>query len=205
MKLPIGARTNIDEEVARLKRGIGRKLVYAGLADVLILWGGIFLVNDVLISFFSRFAVLTWAVAVCGLYGTFAITRLRARAPVHAENARLLFWSFVVFCAVLILWQLLGIPTRFSDISLDQQNRSVLFQLTFNMMGLVILGIWVGWELMALGIGVSAVIVADYLFGAPPLFIGTAILVTGCTLLAAGCWMRVSARDIGVDPLAVTR
>ncbi|MDD2877473.1 MAG: hypothetical protein PHT60_10690 [Acidiphilium sp.] len=205
MALPIGARTNIDEEVARLKRGIARKLVYAGLADVLMLWGGIFLLNDAIISFMSQFGLLTWASGLGGLFGTWTITHVRARAPAHAENARRLFWSFAVFCADLMIWQALGIPTPFDHLSLAQENAGVLFQLTFNMMGLVILGIWVGWELIALSIFVSAIIIADDLLGPADLFIATSILATGLALLAAGAWMRLSARDIRVDPLAVTR
>ncbi|MCF3946626.1 hypothetical protein AiwAL_07500 [Acidiphilium sp. AL] len=205
MALPIGARTNIDEELTRLKRGVARKLVYAGLADVLLLWGAIFLFNDAVISFLSPFDFLTWASGLCGLFGTWAITQVRARAPAHAENARRLFWSFVVFCAELMIWQALGIPTPIAGLSLAQQNAGVVFQLTFNMMGLVILGIWVGWEMIALGCGVSAIITADYLLGPADLFIGTSILLTALALLAAGFWMRVSARDISADPFAISR
>ncbi|MBW4037024.1 MULTISPECIES: hypothetical protein [Acidiphilium] len=205
MTLPIGARTNIDEEVARLKRGIARKLVYAGLADVLLLWGMIFLVNDALVLLAPRASILTLAVGVAGLFGTWSISQVRARSPAHAENAQKLFWCFVAFFGWIVLWQGLGIPAPLNGLSLDQQNAAVLFQITFIMLGLLILGIWVGWELIAVGLAVPAIVILDHLLAAPGQFIGIAILTAGLGLLAAGLWMRLTARDIKVDPLAVTR
>jgi hypothetical protein len=205
MALPIGARTNIDEEVARLKRGIARKLVYAGLADVLLLWGTIFLVNDALVLLAPRASIFTLAIGIAGLFGTWGISQLRARSPAHADNARKLFWCFVAFFGWIVLWQSLGIPAPLSSLSIGEQNAGVLFQITFIMLGLLILGIWVGWELIALGLFVPAIVILDHLLAPASQFIGTAILTAGLGLLAAGLWMRLTARDIRVDPLAVTR
>lgn len=205
MTLPIGARTNIDEEVSRLKRGIARKLVYAGLADVLLLWGTIFLINDALIRLAPRASILTLAVGVAGLFGTWAISQVRARSPAHADNAQKLFWCFVAFFGWIVLWQSLGIPAPLTGLTPGQQNAGVLFQITFIMLGLLILGIWVGWELIALGLFIPAVVIADDLLAPAGQFVATAILTAGLGLLAAGLWMRLTARGIQVDPLAVTR
>lgn len=205
MPLPIGARTNIDEEVARLKRGIARRLVYAGLADVLLLWGGILLTNDILIVFAPRESFLTLVTGVGGLFATWTIIQLRARSPAHAGTAWKLFWCLVAFFGWSVLWEILGIPAPLGALTLAQQNAEVLFQITFTMLGLLILGIWVGWELIALGLVVPAVVIADDLLAPAPGFVGTAILIAGVALLVAGLWMRLTARDIRVDPLAVTR
>jgi hypothetical protein len=204
MALPIGARTNIDDEVARLKRGITRVLVYAGLSDALILWGCAFLVNDIIISFFRDYSVLTLATGLAGLIGTYAISQYRGRQAAHAENARRLFWCFVAFVLALVIWQLLGIPVPLTGVSTDQANIGVLFQLTFNGLGLILLGIWVGWFVFGLGLVVSLVVLIDY-FAAPHGFIGTSILLTSLALLAAGIWMRLSARAISTDPFSVAR
>ncbi|MGC9270111.1 hypothetical protein [Acidiphilium sp.] len=205
MVLPIGARTNIDEEVSRLKRGIARTLVYAGLADVLLLWGGILLINDAVIVLAPRLAIMTLAFGVAGLFGTWAISRFRARSPAHADHARKLFWCFAAFFGWIVLWQIMGIPAPLSRLTLAQQNADVLFQITFILLGILLLGIWVGWELIALGLLVPAIVIGDALLAPARLFTGTAILIAGLGLLAAGLWMRVSARDIRADPLAVTR
>lgn len=205
MPLPIGARTNIDEEVARLKRGIARRLVYAGLADILLLWGGIMLLNDALIVFAPRLGIVTLAVGIAGLFGTWGISRMRARSPAHADAAQKLFWCFAAFFGWIVLWQALGIPVRPGGLTRGAQNLGVLFQITFIMLGLLILGIWVGWELIVLGLGVPVIVIADYLLAPSGPFIGTAILTSGLALLSAGLWMRLTARDIRVDPLAVTR
>ncbi len=205
MPLPIGARTNIDEEVARLKRGIARRLVYAGLADILLLWGGILLLNDALIVLAPRESLLTLVVGVAGLIGTWGISRMRARSPAHAHNAQKLFWCFTAFFGWIVLWQVLGIPVQPGGMNIEQQNLAVLFQITFIMLGLLLLGVWVGWELIVLGLAVPAIVIADYLIAPAGPFIGTAIMTAGLALLSAGMWMRFTARDIKVDPLAVTR
>lgn len=205
MALPIGARTNIDSEVSRLKRGITRRLVYAGLADVLLLWGGILLVNDAVITLVPADAIITLAFGLAGLFGTWVISQSRARSPTHAQTAQKLFWCFVAFYGWIVLWQILGIPAPLGNVTLAQQNTGVLFQITFIALGILILGIWVGWELIALGLLVPAIVIADNIFAPAAEFIGIAILATALALLAAGLWMRLAARDIKVDPLAVTR
>ena len=204
MALPIGARTNIDEEVARLKRGITRVLVYAGLSDVLILWGCAILINDIIISFFRDYSVLTGVTGLIGLGGTYLISQYRGRQAAHAANARRLFWCFAAFFLALIIWQVLGIPVPLNGISAGQANAEVLFQLTFNMLGLILLGIWSGWFVLSLGLIVSIAVLIDYL-AAPQNFISTAMLLTSLALLAAGIWMRLAARSINADPFSVTR
>jgi hypothetical protein len=172
---------------------------------VLLLWGLILLINDSLILLAPRIGILTLAIGVAGLFGTWAISQVRARSPAHAENAQKLFWCFIAFFGWSVLWQSLGIPAPLSGLSLDQQNAGVLFQITFIMLGLLVLGIWVGWELIALGLFIPSVVITDYLLAPAGQFVATAILTAGLGLLAAGLWMRLTARDIQVDPLAVTR
>jgi uncharacterized membrane protein SirB2 len=201
--LPIGARTNIDAELARLKRDVARAMVYAGLADALILWGGILLLNDAILAFARPAAALTWLTALLGIACTYLISQYRARSAAHAENARRLFWCFVALLAFLVIWQAVGIPAPLLVAKAPgfgaQDNAAVLFQLTFVMFGLVLLGIWVGWFLIGLGAGVSAAVLIDYL-AAPRWFVGSSILIAGTALLAAGIRMRLSARDTGAIP-----
>jgi hypothetical protein len=204
MALPIGARTNINEEVARLKRGVIRVLVYAGLSDALILWGFAFLINDGIVSFFQNYVALTYLTCGIGLIGTYLISQYRGRQAAHAEAARRLFWCFVVFVLALVIWQRLGIPVPINGISDAQANQGVLFQITFIMLGLILLGIWIGWFVFSLGLIVSAAVLIDYL-AAAWIFISTALLLTSLALLAAGAWMRLSARAINADPFNVTR
>ncbi len=202
MALPIGARTNIDEEVARLKRGITRVLVYAGLSDVLILWGVALLINDAIISIIPRDGPLTLATGICGLIGTYLISQYRGRQAAHADNARRLFWCFATFFMAQFIWWSIGIPVPLNNHSLAQLNAGVLFQLTFNMLGLILLGIWIGWFVFGLGLAVSVAVLIDYLT-APESFIGVSMLLTGLALLAAGIWMRLSARAISADPFSL--
>ena len=76
MVLPIGAKTNIDAELVKLKRDVVRILVYAGLADALIHGGGIFLVNGAIVTFFRPFAMMTWFIAPLGIACTYLIARV---------------------------------------------------------------------------------------------------------------------------------
>ena len=196
MALPAGAQVNIDGAVTRLKRGVARVLVYAGLSDALILWGGIFLVNDAIICLLPGIATATYGTGAAGLAGTFLIAQIRGRQAAHAANAQRLFWCFGTLVAALFLWQMLGIPVPLRNLTLAQANAGVLFQLTFIMLGLILLGIWTGRFVLGLGLGLLLAVLADYL-AAPGSFIGSAMLLTGLALLAAGLWMRQAARRIG--------
>jgi len=178
---PKEAATSLDD-VAAIERRTREALYYASTSEVLLLWGVLTVVGNLLSWLEPQWSGLIWLpIDIGGTIATFAIVRRRVpRAGKRRAGMQWLasYGAFVGFgiIVVILLWPLTA-------------RQQAAFWPTLVMFAYVLIGIWVGRFFLFTGIAATIAILLGYYFAGDwfPLWLA---LVFGGGLIAGGLWLR---------------
>lgn len=169
-------------DIERVERRTREALWYGGSSAFLIMWGVITLVGHAVQHFDPPHAKLTWLIAtLLGIAGGFAIRWRRRIARPSYRGPWQLLYAQIVLIGYGLLWTLLF--SNFTSRQLDA------FWPTLWMFGFVVAGLWVGRFYMVVGVAVTALIAAGYLWIDPGFDLWVAFWTSGA-LIAGGLWLR---------------
>ena len=167
---------DVDSVVAKVKQS----RLYRSAALIIMLWGAVNLVRDALIVLAPAWVGARWFVIdAIGVIGTLALLRWvvesGARFPLKTLAAYCLFYAFGWIWANLIG----GFGPR----------EQMAFWPTLFLFGYALAGLWFGAAFSAIGVGLTALILAGYVWSgaAFPLWAAT---VSGGGFILCGLWMR---------------
>ena len=167
---------DVDRVVAKVKQS----RLYRTAALIMILWGVVNLARDVLIGLAPAWFGPHWfLIDAIGIIGTLALLRWvvepGARFPLRTLAA------FCLFYALGWIWAnfLDGFGTR----------EQMVFWPTLFLLGYALAALWFGAAFSAIGLGLTALILAGYLWSGPafPLWLAA---VSGGGYILCGLWMR---------------
>jgi hypothetical protein len=166
----------VDSIVAKVRQS----RLYRLTGALLVLWGSIVIAADLIGFVWPRWSVWTWAAAnALGAAASFAM--LRARPDVPRRMPWRFLAAFALFVAFGLLWSV-GFG-RFGPRELDA------FWPTLILFGYALAGLWLGAVFAALGLGLSALIVAGYFWSGEWFGLWLAV-VNGGGFILCGLWMR---------------
>ena len=167
----------VDAIVAKVKRS----RIYRRTGDITILWGVIILLGHFAQAIAPHWALWAWQLDDgLGVAGTVILMLRERRSPGMQVPLRLL-GAFALFFAFGFVWsELIG---HFEPRELE------VFWPTLFLFGYALAGLWFGPAFSALGLGVSALILAGY-FWAGPWFDLWLAVVNGGGFILCGLWMR---------------
>jgi hypothetical protein len=167
---------DVDAIIAKVKRS----RIYCRTGDIMIVWGLIVIAGNLLCSLAPRWSAWIWIVVDgLGLVATFFM--LQRGAPRQGRFPLRFLAAFVLFCAFGSIWS--GLIGRFGPRELDA------FWPTLFLFGYALAGIWFGAALSALGLGLSALILAGYLWSGEWFTLWLAVF-NGGGLILCGALMR---------------
>ena len=167
---------DVDSVVAKVKQS----RIYRSAALIIMLWGAINLARDGLIALAPGWFGPRWfLVDAIGIAGTIAVLSRSAvagsRLPLRTLAAFLLFYAFGWVWANLI-----------GDFGPRQQ---MAFWPTLFLFGYAVAGLWFGPAFTAIGLGLTALIVAAYFWSGAAFSLSMAV-ITGGGFILCGLWMR---------------
>lgn len=169
-------------DIAEIGARVRQSLFYRRASAMLILWGALTFAGYVFSFFSPSQARYVWVgIMILGLCGSVVIGFVTAkRQGVNSFNARLLA-AFVVFIAFGFVW----------SVALGQFNGRQLgaFWTSYFMLPYILLGLWLGWAFVAIGLAVIALTFVGY-FHAGDWFLLWMAFVNGIGLILGGLWMR---------------
>jgi len=166
----------VDAVVARVKQS----RVYRLTGALLILWGGVVMVADLVGFAWPHASIAAWIVAnAFGALATFVMLRADRGIP-GALPTRFLA-AFAVFVAFGLMWSV-GFG-RFGPRELNA------FWPTLFLFGYALAGLWFGAAFAALGLTLSALVVAGYWWSGEWFNLWLAA-VNGGGFILCGLWMR---------------
>jgi hypothetical protein len=167
---------DVDSVVARVKQS----RLYRTAALIMILWGVVNLVRDVLIALApSWFGPRWFLVDAIGIIGTLALLRWvvepGARLPLRTLAAFCIFYAFGWIWANFLG----GFGTR----------EQMAFWPTLFLFGYALAGLWFGAAFSAIGLALTVLVLAGYVWlgAAFPLWLAA---VSGGGYILCGLWMR---------------
>ncbi len=167
---------DVESVVARVKQS----RLYRNAGLIIMLWGVVDLVRDLLIALEPAWFGPRWfLIDLVGVAGTIAILRFAA-APAGRFPLRILA-GFALFYAFGWTW---------SDVIGHFGPRDQMaFWPTLFLFGYALAGFWFGAAFSAIGLGLTALIVAGYLWSGDAFALWQAA-VTGVGFIVCGLWMR---------------
>jgi len=173
------ALSDIDSIVRRVRQS----RIYDISSLMLILWGALTFAGYLVTYLLPRHAYYAWiAVYVAGTIGTIVISPLnRARSGIRGFDVRM-FAAFLLFIAFGMFCVWLG---HFTPRQLGT------FWPVYFMLFYTIVGLWVGWAFVAIGLSIIALTLIGYFFVGSAFDLWMAF-VNGGGLIIGGLWMRRS-------------
>jgi len=166
----------VEAVVAKVKQS----RVYRLAGALLVVWGAIVVAADLVGFVAPRWSILAWVVAnTLGALASFVM--LRRAVDVRARMPWRFLAAFALFVAFGLLWSV-GFG-RFGPRELDA------FWPTLFLFGYALAGLWFGAAFAALGLGLSALVLAGYLWSGEWLNLWLAA-VNGGGFILCGLWMR---------------
>jgi hypothetical protein len=167
---------DVDSVVAQVKQS----RIYRNSALIIMLWGAVNLLRDALIAIWPAWFGPRWfLIDAIGIAGTIAILGYGggagARLPMRTLAAFLLYYAFGWVWADLI-----------GDFGPRQQ---MAFWPTLFLFGYAVAGLWFGPAFTAIGVGLTALIVAAYFWSGAAFPLCMAV-ITGGGFILCGLWMR---------------
>ena len=167
---------DVEAVVARVKQS----RVYRNAALIVILWGVVDLVRDLLIALKPQWFGPRWfLIDLAGVAATIAILRF-AVAPAGRFPLRILA-AFALFYAFGWIWS--HVIGHFGP------REQMAFWPTLFLFGYALAGLWFGAAFSAIGLGLAALLVAGYLWAGDAFTLWQAA-VTGVGFIVCGLWMR---------------
>jgi hypothetical protein len=174
------ALTEIDAIVRRVRQS----RIYDIASLMLIMWGALVFAGNVASHLWPRQAGYLWiAVDAVGVAATLAFAALkRRRVKARGVDPRMIA-AFALFFAFGLLWSI--VLGHFAARQLG------VFWSTYAAMIYSIVGLWVGWAFVAIGLGISLLTLLGYFFAGDWFDLWMAV-VNGGGLVLGGLWMRRS-------------
>lgn len=171
-------------DISEIARRVRQSTIYNLSSLMLVMWGALTFAGYVASYLSPRHAGYGWiAVYVVGIAGTVFLSAFnRARSGIRTFDIRM-FAAFLLFITV-------GI---FSSVWLGHftpRQMGTFWPLYF-MMVYTIVGLWVGWAFVAIGLSIITLTLIGYFFVGPWFDLWMA-LVNGGGLILGGLWMRRS-------------
>jgi hypothetical protein len=167
---------DVDSVVGKVKQS----RIYRSAALIIMLWGAVNLVRDALIAMAPAWIGPRWfLIDAIGVIGTLAILHWvvepGARLPLRTLAAFCLFYAFG--------WVWANFLGQFGP------REQMAFWPTLFLFGYALAGLWFGAAFSAIGLGLTALVLAGYVWAgtAFPLWLA---LVTGGGFILCGLWMR---------------
>jgi hypothetical protein len=179
-KQAIEALNEIDTIVRRVRQS----RIYNVASLMLIMWGALVISGNIASHLWPRQAGYVWiAVNAIGVAGSVVVGAfVSRRMSVRSLDLRMVA-AFALFFAFGILWSIgLG---HFTPRQLS------VFWPTYTMMLYTIVGLWVGWAFVAIGLGITALTLIGYFFAGNWFELWMAV-ANGGGLVLGGLWMRRS-------------
>jgi hypothetical protein len=168
---------DVDAIVARVKQS----LIYRRAGEITILWGAIIVLGHLFNMAAPRWSLWEWRVADSVGVAATLIVMLRGRSSAGKRFPLRLLGAFALFFVFGFVWSdLIG---RFGPRELDA------FWPTLFLFGYALAGLWFGAAFAALGLGLSALIVAGYFWSGEWFSLWLAV-VNGGGFVLCGLWMR---------------
>ncbi|MEH2613848.1 hypothetical protein [Bradyrhizobium sp. AZCC 1693] len=170
-------------DITEIGRRVRQSLFYQRASSMLMLWGAVTFIGYSLSFGVPSAARLIWIAAfIVGIGGSVAVGALtRKRDGINTFDARKLA-AFLVFTAFGCMWIVVGHFT----------GRQIgAFWTTYFMLPYILVGLWVGWALVAIGSTVMTLTLIGYFFSGGWFDLWMA-LVNGIGLVIGGFWMRRS-------------
>ncbi len=171
-------------DISEIARRVRQSTIYNLSSRVLIMWGALTFAGYIQSYVSPRHAGYGWiAVYVAGILGTIVISAFnRIRSGIGTFDIRM-FAAFLLFIAV----------GMFSSVWLGHftpRQMGTFWPLYF-MMVYTIVGLWVGFAFVAIGLGIIALTLIGYFFVGDAFDLWMAF-VNGGGLIVGGLWMRRS-------------
>lgn len=172
------------EQVGQARERVALIQRYRQAAPFLLLWGVIWVIADSLCDFFPEQGGLAWsALGPLGIALSFLVGwRMRSRGA-GSPAGRSARWA-VTTLSVFAYFAALGAIEPLMSPLQKGASISLFFALAY-----MLVGIWIGWRIFAVGVVMGAAIVFASLglSSHQSLWIG---LVSGGALIAGGLWLR---------------
>jgi len=181
---PKEAAASLDD-IASVERRTRETLFYAGSSSILILWGVLSVIGNLVTWLAPRWATTAWvAIDVAGAAASFAILWWQLPADRRRETA--LRWA-ATYIALFGFGA--AVMAEFWPVAPRQLDA---FWPTLVYFGYVLAGIWIGRFFLYVGVGAIALILIGF-FWLGPWFLPWMAVVLGGGLVAGGLWLRRSA------------
>ena len=169
-------------DITDIARRVRQSRFYQHASSMLMLWGALVFVGNLFAFGMPRLAGYGWvAVFIAGVAGSVLIGILsRKRAGVNTFDARATA-AIVVFIAFGAIWSV-----GFGQFTPRQLS---VFWPTYFMLPYIMVGLWLGGALVAIGTAIIALTLLGYFYAGPWFGLWMA-LVNGGGLLLGGFWMR---------------
>lgn len=175
------ALSDIDDIVRRVRQS--RTYEIASL--MIILWGVLVLAGNLANYSWTRQGPAIWiGVNLVGMAGSLAIAVSYARRQGGMRiGVRVLAAFLMIFAFGILASSVLG---RFGP------REMATFWPIYSMLFYCIAGLWFGYAFLALGVGISALVLVGYFFIGGEAFLLWMAVVNGGGLILSGLWMRWS-------------
>ena len=170
------------QDIATVERRTREAIFYGGSSTIFIIWGVLVACGYALTEFAPRRVGLIWlAVVAVGCATTAILIALRRRACPDETHDWRLIWAMLTLVAFGTAWaQLLGRVAPYQLL--------YAFQPSLSLVGLILLGLWLGRAFVVLGLVGLALIGLGYLLHEPWLRLWMAIMQSG-TFILGGIWL----------------
>ena len=174
------ALSDIDDIVGRVRQS----RIYNLASLIMIMWGVLVFAGNVMTYLWPRSGGMVWiAIDVAGVLGSIAISTLNyPKTGVRSIDTRMLL-AFLLYCAFGLFFSV--VLGHFTP------RQLTTFWPLYVMMAYTIAGLWFGTAFVALGLGISALILIGYFFVGDWFELWMAV-VNGGGLVLVGLWMRRS-------------
>lgn len=168
---------DVDAIVARVKQS----RIYRRTGEITILWGVVILSGQLAGMAAPGAALWVWRAADALGVAASLLLMLRGRASIGVRPPLRLLGAFALFFLFGFLWS--AVIGRFGARELEA------FWPTLFLFGYALAGLWLGLAFAALGLGLSALIVAGYFWSGEWFDLWLAV-VNGGGFILCGLWMR---------------
>ncbi len=178
---PSEAATSL-QDIAAVERRTREAVFYAGSSAIFILWGVLVVCGYGATEFYPRSARMIWlTVTAVGCAATALIVAVRTRGRPAATRDWRIIWAMVALAAFGAAWSYLLGP-------LVPRPLMYAFQPSLALLGVILLGLWLGRFFIVLGLVGLALILAGYLLAEPWLRLWMAAVESG-TFIVGGAWL----------------
>ncbi len=179
------------EEIGQAGQRMSRLTGYADAAPAFMLWGAVWLVANLVSQYRPGWSGLAWLAGIAvGVGGTLVFTlrrtrRKQATAPRPGGDARSVGLRFALL-GLAIFGFFASVFTVLGPLQARQADAFISLVFAF---AYVMVGVWAGWRVMAIGVVTVAAILFGYLELTRHFFLWMG-LVGGGALIAGGLWLR---------------